>query len=117
MLINLDRASISRFAFRDITFHSDKRNYYRAKNCYCAKPPLRAIIVCRNDIDLAKCDEQVVFAAIDNDEGWYDFVSLGNEGRRHTRITIHRLARGQQAKMTLSQILARAPTDDQGVEQ
>jgi len=117
MLILLDRVSTTRFVFRDIAFHSDKHNYYRANYYYCANPPLRVIIVCRNDLDLAKCAEQVAYAAIDNDAGWYDFVRPSNEGRRHTKITIYRLARGQQATMSLSQILARAPTDDQGVEQ
>jgi len=102
MLLRIDRAGVEKFAFRtSSTEYGDVRRYY------CARAPLLAIVVCRHGLDLNGLIGDVVDAQVGSEKAWRDFARPGCQGRRHTRITIYRRARGDPAR-SLSQLLAAA---------
>ena len=106
MRLLIDRTGAARFAFRTASAeYGDTRRYY------CAAAPLRAILVCRNGLELTDLIGRVVDAQVGNDPGWRDFVREGNAGVFHTKITVYRRVPGRWQD-TLSRILDRAPRED-----
>lgn len=83
MLIRIDQAA-RKFRFVTQANHGDGQRYY------CASPPLRAILVCRNGLDLHDLIGRIVDANIGNERGMLGFVQEANIGKQHTKITIYR---------------------------
>ena len=86
-------------------FRDQGMRYY-----YAAHPPLLAVVVAW-DQPLEAYRGQVVDALVGWEQGWPRYVHRGNEGRRHTKVTIRGAleARPEEAEATLSEILWRAP--------
>jgi len=76
---------------------------------YAAHPPHLLIIVCRRGLRLDELSGCMVDAAIGWDEGRRGYVFPENEGRRHTKITVHRVLERPQDLKRLSQVAATAP--------
>ena len=106
MRILIDPQGAEVFALRTAsTEYGDTRRYY------CAAPPYRAILVCRNGLDLLDLRGRVVDARVGYEDAWREFCRPGNENRRHTKITIYRALAGGHA-VQLSALLALSERDD-----
>lgn len=109
MKLLLDRAGIDVLLYHAAsTEHGDSRTYYTGA------APLRAIVVCRNGLDVHTATGQVADAAIGSERGWAGFVRAGNEGTLHTKITIYRLLPSSRPERRLSAILRSGYRDRQG---
>lgn len=107
MNVLLDPAGLARIGpYVSDRKHGDTRRYYALK----LKDDRLALIVCRNDLRLPDLAGQVVDAALGWDDGTPGFVL--HVGRRHSKLTIHRVA-GGSPETTLSDILQRAPRRDE----
>lgn len=83
------------------------------RHYYVAVAPFLAILRI-DDGDLTFARGRVVDAQVGWDEGTPGFVREGNEGRRHTKITIRRvLGAGETAARDLLNVLANAPRETQ----
>jgi hypothetical protein len=105
MLIRIDRQSAQRFVYHTEDRTQDIRRYY------CAATPHRAIIVCRNGLDLIGLVDRVVDARVGNDQGVRGFVRERNVGRRHSKITIYHVSQKTRFDATLAGVLSKAPCD------
>jgi len=109
MVILVDRGGVESFTYRTSSAEwGDVRRY-----C-CARAPVRAVLVCRNGLELHELAGQVVDAQVGDDAGWRDFVREGNAGKVHTKVTVYRRVSGARAERSLAVILARAPRDAEG---
>ena len=107
MNVLLDPAGLARIGpYVSDREHRDTRRYYVLK----IDDGRLALIVCRNDLRLSDLAGQVVDAALGWDDGTPGFVI--HVGRRHSKLTIHRVAEGDH-DTTLSAILQRAPKRDE----
>lgn len=95
-------------AFR---YRTQTAEYGDLRHYYCAHAPYRAIVVCRHGLELLDLTGKVVDAAVGHDAGWREFVRLGNEDTRHSKITVYRVLNGATPEERLSQVLSRAPRD------
>ena len=81
---------------------------------YVTRPPRRCIIVTHGQ-PLPAFHGSVVDASVGWDDGHEGFVLPGNEGKKHSKITIRRSiphATPEDADDTLSSLIARAPRSD-----
>jgi hypothetical protein len=106
MLIKIDRAAVELFRYR-----TEGETNGRHRRYYCANAPIRAIIVCDNNLDLRMLIGRVIDANVGNDNGWREFVREGNIGQRHTKITLRRVSDSPRADRYLSQVVQDAPRD------
>jgi hypothetical protein len=107
MRILIDPQAARRLALRTATDeYRDHRRYYTAA------APIRAIVVCRNGLELHDLAGQVVDAQVGHDLGWRDFVRPGNEDHLHSKVTVYRRLPFTQPQRTLSDLLAQAPRDE-----
>ena len=103
----VDRASVSRFAFR-----AEDRTYGDVRRYYVALAPARAILVCRKGLELRDLANCCVDARLGYEDAWRDFVRDGNGGKRHTKVTVYRKVDGKRSAVSLSDVLGNAPRDD-----
>ena len=92
-------------------FRDQGMRYY-----YAAHPPTLAIVVAWGQ-PLEAYRGQVVDVSLGWDQGWPRFVLPGNEGRRHTKVTIRKSLPGlgpEDAERTLVEILMSAPRTRSG---
>ena len=106
MILFLDPSAISRFAFR-----AEDRTHGEVSRYYVALAPARAILVCRNGLELRELANGCVDARLGYEDAWRDFARDGNGGKRHAKITIYRKVAGKRNAVSLSDVLGNAPRD------
>ncbi len=83
---------------------------------YAAHPPLLAVVVSW-DQPLEAYRGQVVDALVGWDQGWSRYVHRGNEGKKHTKLTIRKALPGigpEDAERTFMELLMSSPRSDGG---
>jgi len=104
MLVEIDADTASLFQMAgERAEHGVHRRYYVA-----AEPHLMILVT--RDMPLATCVGRVCDCALGWHEGQYGFVRPGNQGRRHSKLTIYKPVKGKGSK-TLAQILKAAPKE------
>ena len=110
MILFIDRAAISRVAFR-----TENREYGDVRRYYVALAPARAILVCRGGLEISDLTNCHVDAGLGHEDAWRDFARDGNEGKRHSKITIYRKVSARRGVDSLSVVLDNAPCDGEDI--
>ena len=105
MLIKVDETARS-FSFVSKADYADIRRYYVAQR----STGRRMIVVCRNGLDLQGLIGKTVDASLGWDPGTVGFVHDEQVGRKHSKLTLYRVARGRRRAHSLGRVLANAPT-------
>jgi hypothetical protein len=109
MRLRIDRASIQLFEGRTespATPNSDRRHYYSAQE------PYRAILICRNGLELNDLAGQVVDALVGEERSERPFAREANVGQRHTLITLYGVLPDIPPEKTLAQVCVVPTTVD-----
>lgn len=106
------RLRIDRHAAEQFTCVDESNSAGDRRRAYSAPEPYRAVLVCRNSLELGVLIGPVVDAFISEVQGESPFVREANVGQPHTQVSIFECLPDTPAERTLAQVLASGRRND-----
>ena len=109
MRLRIDRASTQLFEART---ESPATPNGGRRHCYRAREPYRAILICRNGLELSDLTGQVVDALVSEEQGELPFAHEASVGQQHIVITLYGVLPDTPPEKTLAQVCVVPVTGD-----